>query len=91
MKILVVGAVGDIGQTICAELGARHELIRAGRETPAEPPTGFVVRQYERMRRSASHVDAVRGLDESSASAAARWLKQIADASATRMAAIFRA
>jgi UDP-N-acetylglucosamine/UDP-N-acetylgalactosamine diphosphorylase len=60
-------------------------------ETPAEPPTGFVVRQYERLRRSASHVDAVRGLDESSASAAARWLKQIADASATRMAAIFRA
>ncbi|MGZ2259274.1 short chain dehydrogenase [Roseobacter sp. A03A-229] len=31
MKIIVVGAAGDIGQAVCAELGARHDLIRAGR------------------------------------------------------------
>ncbi len=31
MKIIVVGAEGDIGKTICAELGPRHDLIRVGR------------------------------------------------------------
>jgi NAD(P)-dependent dehydrogenase (short-subunit alcohol dehydrogenase family) len=31
MKIIVIGAEGDVGKTICAELGARHDLIRVGR------------------------------------------------------------
>lgn len=31
MKIIVVGAQGDIGQAACAALGARHDIIRAGR------------------------------------------------------------
>ena len=31
MKIIVVGAEGDIGGAVCAELGSRHEIIRAGR------------------------------------------------------------
>ena len=31
MKIIVIGAAGDIGTAICAELGARHDLIRVGR------------------------------------------------------------
>lgn len=31
MKIIVVGAAGDIGQAACKELGSRHELIRVGR------------------------------------------------------------
>ncbi len=31
MRILVVGAEGDIGRAACAELKARHEIIRAGR------------------------------------------------------------
>lgn len=31
MKIIVIGAAGDIGTTICAELGDRHDLIRVGR------------------------------------------------------------
>ncbi len=33
MRILIVGAKGDIGQAVCAELGPRHELITAGRAT----------------------------------------------------------
>ncbi|MGL6209664.1 MAG: short chain dehydrogenase [Paracoccaceae bacterium] len=33
MKIIVVGAEGDIGKTICAELGGRHDLIKAGRNS----------------------------------------------------------
>ncbi|MEM8652570.1 MAG: short chain dehydrogenase, partial [Pseudomonadota bacterium] len=31
MKIIVVGASGDIGKAACNELGARHELITVGR------------------------------------------------------------
>jgi NAD(P)-dependent dehydrogenase (short-subunit alcohol dehydrogenase family) len=31
MKIIVVGANGDIGKTVCDELGSRHEIIKAGR------------------------------------------------------------
>ena len=31
MKILLVGASGVLGTAIAAELGARHDIIRAGR------------------------------------------------------------
>ncbi len=31
MKIIVIGAGGDVGTAVCAELGARHDLIRVGR------------------------------------------------------------
>jgi NAD(P)-dependent dehydrogenase (short-subunit alcohol dehydrogenase family) len=31
MRILVIGAEGDIGRVVCAELSARHEIIKAGR------------------------------------------------------------
>lgn len=31
MKIVVVGAEGDIGNAVCDELGARHDLVTAGR------------------------------------------------------------
>lgn len=31
MKIIIVGAAGDIGKTVCKELGTRHEIIKAGR------------------------------------------------------------
>lgn len=33
MKIIVIGAAGDIGTAICAELGPRHDLIRVGRSS----------------------------------------------------------
>ena len=33
MKIIVVGAQGDIGIAACNELGARHDLIRVGRSS----------------------------------------------------------
>lgn len=32
MRVIVVGAAGDIGKAVCAELGGRHDLIRAGRK-----------------------------------------------------------
>lgn len=31
MKVIVIGASGDIGKTICAELSSRHDIIRVGR------------------------------------------------------------
>jgi NAD(P)-dependent dehydrogenase (short-subunit alcohol dehydrogenase family) len=31
MKIIVIGAGGDVGSAVCAALGARHDLIRVGR------------------------------------------------------------
>ncbi|MEO0922168.1 MAG: short chain dehydrogenase [Pseudomonadota bacterium] len=31
MKILVVGAYGDIGKVVCDEFGTRHDLVRVGR------------------------------------------------------------
>tara|TARA_E500000305_G_C3959724_1_gene206442 strand:- start:174 stop:773 length:600 start_codon:yes stop_codon:yes gene_type:complete len=33
MKIIVVGAAGDIGKAACEELGTRHDLIRVGRSS----------------------------------------------------------
>jgi NAD(P)-dependent dehydrogenase (short-subunit alcohol dehydrogenase family) len=33
MKVIVIGAEGDIGRTVCAELGGRHDLIKAGRNS----------------------------------------------------------
>lgn len=31
MKIIVVGAAGDIGKAACKELGERHDIITVGR------------------------------------------------------------
>jgi NAD(P)-dependent dehydrogenase (short-subunit alcohol dehydrogenase family) len=31
MKIILVGAEGDIGRAVCEELGGRHEIIKVGR------------------------------------------------------------
>ncbi|SFW75988.1 short chain dehydrogenase [Luteibacter sp. UNCMF366Tsu5.1] len=31
MKILIIGAAGTLGQAVVNELGARHEIVRAGR------------------------------------------------------------
>lgn len=34
LRILLVGATGVLGRAVAAELGARHEVIRAGRKGP---------------------------------------------------------
>lgn len=33
MKILIIGATGTIGKTVVSELGARHEILAAGRSS----------------------------------------------------------
>lgn len=34
LRILPVGATGTLGKAVAAELGARHDIIRAGRKGP---------------------------------------------------------
>ncbi len=33
MKVVIVGAAGDVGKAVCEELGGRHDLIRVGRSS----------------------------------------------------------
>ena len=33
MRIIIVGAEGDVGKAACKELGARHDIIKAGRSS----------------------------------------------------------
>jgi len=33
VKIIIIGAKGDIGKAVCDELGSRHELIKVGRSS----------------------------------------------------------
>ncbi|GFE63477.1 short chain dehydrogenase [Litoreibacter roseus] len=33
MKVIVVGAAGDVGKAACEELGQRHDIIRVGRSS----------------------------------------------------------
>jgi NAD(P)-dependent dehydrogenase (short-subunit alcohol dehydrogenase family) len=33
MKIVIVGAAGTLGQAVAAELGARHDIVKAGRSS----------------------------------------------------------
>ncbi|TQV83831.1 short chain dehydrogenase [Denitrobaculum tricleocarpae] len=59
MKIIAVGAEGDIGRAACGELSARHEIIRVGRSSGdiqvdiADPAS------IEAMYRKVGKVDAV--------------------------------
>ncbi len=59
MKIIVVGAEGDIGRTVCDELGQRHDLIKVGR-TRGDLQTDITDRNSIRaMYDKAGPVDAV--------------------------------
>lgn len=33
MRIIVIGAEGDVGRAVCAELSSRHDIIKAGRNS----------------------------------------------------------
>ncbi|MGB7260613.1 MAG: short chain dehydrogenase [Albidovulum sp.] len=59
MRILIVGAEGDIGSAACAELAPRHEIVRAGR-TGADVQVDISDRaSIEAMYRTCGTVDAV--------------------------------
>ncbi len=59
MKIIVVGARGDIGQAACQALGARHELIEVGRSYGAFRIDMTDRTSIEKMYADAGPVDAV--------------------------------
>lgn len=59
MKIIVVGAEGDVGKTICAELGGRHHLIRVGRSSGDIHADIGDIASIRAMYQQAGTVDAV--------------------------------
>lgn len=59
MKIIVIGAEGDVGKTVCDELSGRHEIIRVGR-TSGDVHADIGDRSsIEAMYRKVGKVDAV--------------------------------
>lgn len=59
MRIIVIGAEGDIGRAVCAELGERHEIIRVGRSKGDIRADMTDAASVAAMYRSAGRVDAV--------------------------------
>jgi NAD(P)-dependent dehydrogenase (short-subunit alcohol dehydrogenase family) len=59
MKIIIIGAEGDIGKTVCDELSGRHEIIKVGR-TSGDVHADIGDRSsIEAMYRKVGKVDAV--------------------------------
>lgn len=59
MKIIVIGAKGDIGTTICTELSGRHQIIRAGRNSGDVHVDIAQRSSIDAMYRATGKVDAV--------------------------------
>lgn len=59
MKLIVVGALGDVGRAICSELGGRHEIITAGRNSGDIQVDLVDTQSVARLYREAGKVDAV--------------------------------
>ncbi|NJM83464.1 MAG: short chain dehydrogenase [Tabrizicola sp.] len=59
MKIVIIGAEGDIGRTACDELSSRHDIIKAGRSS-GDVRVDITDRQsIDAMYRTLGKVDAV--------------------------------
>lgn len=59
MKIIIVGAEGDVGKAACKELGQRHEIIKAGRSSGDIQVDLTNRASIEAMYAKISNVDAV--------------------------------
>ncbi|MEL6316583.1 MAG: NAD-dependent epimerase/dehydratase family protein, partial [Pseudomonadota bacterium] len=59
MKIILLGASGDIGRAALAELGARHDVITAGRKSGDVRADISDRASLEEMFRKVGTVDAV--------------------------------
>ena len=59
MRIVVIGAQGDIGRAACAELAGRHEIIKAGRSSGDIRVDITERASIDEMYREAGKVDAV--------------------------------
>ena len=59
MRVIVLGAEGDIGQAVCDELGLRHEIIKVGRSAGDLRADITDRSSLDRMYAEAGQVDAV--------------------------------
>lgn len=59
MKIIIVGAEGDIGRAVCKELAPRHEIIRVGRTSGDIHADLADTASIEAMYQQAGPVDAL--------------------------------
>jgi len=59
MKILIVGATGDVGAAICNALQDRHELIRVGRKSGTYQVDVFDPNSVQDMYENIGRIDAV--------------------------------
>lgn len=59
MRIIIVGAEGDVGKAACNELGARHDIIKAGRSSDSVNVDLADRASVEAMYKKVGTVDAV--------------------------------
>ncbi len=59
MRIVVVGAAGDIGKAACNELGARHDIIPVGRSSGAYQLDVADFAAVKAVYQTIGHVDAI--------------------------------
>ncbi|MEP1207483.1 MAG: short chain dehydrogenase [Rhizobiaceae bacterium] len=59
MKVLIIGATGDVGSAICRELADRHELIRVGRKSGDLQVNAYDPGSVQRLYRKVGTIDAV--------------------------------
>ena len=59
MKVIVIGAEGDIGRAVCAELSARHDVTKVGRSSGDVLADISDRASIEAMYRATGKVDAV--------------------------------
>jgi len=59
MRIVVVGAAGDIGKAACNELGARHDIIPVGRSSGAYQLDVADFAAVKAFYQTIGHVDAI--------------------------------
>ena len=59
MRIIIVGAEGDVGKAACNELGARHDIIKAGRSSGSVHVDLADRASVEAMYKKVGTVDAV--------------------------------
>jgi NAD(P)-dependent dehydrogenase (short-subunit alcohol dehydrogenase family) len=59
LKIIVVGAAGDIGKAACKELGARHDIITVGRSSGAFQVDVADLAAVKALYKDVGQVDAV--------------------------------
>ncbi len=59
MRVVVVGAAGDIGQAVCRELGERHEIITVGRSSGTHQVDVSDLNAVTALYESVGDIDAV--------------------------------